>query len=78
MVTVVKVVRRKVVDRRSRAQRWRDAADELVQLQAEYQTWFDVMPPGGSDATREALEAICDMDLSDLENFEAPTGFGRD
>ena len=76
---VVKVVvRRKAADRRSRAQRWRDAVDELVQLQAEYQEWLEVMPAGGSEATREALEAICEVDLSELEGIEAPVGFGRD
>lgn len=74
----VKVVRCQPADRRSRKQRWEDAVVELVELQAEYQTWLDTMPPGGSEATREALEALCEVDLSELEGIEAPTGFGRD
>lgn len=73
----VKVVTRKPKDRRSRGQRWQDAVAELVELQGEYQGWLDALPEGGSEATREALEAICSIDLSDLE-VEPPRGFGRD
>src|SRR3954447_25538425 len=35
---------RRPADHRSRAKRWRDTVDELVQLQAEYQAWFDALP----------------------------------
>ena len=74
-----KVVVRKLVDRRSRPQRWRDAVETLVELQQEYQEWFDNLPEaGGSEATREALENICALDLSELEDTEPPKGFGRD
>jgi hypothetical protein len=29
-------------------------------------------------ATAEALRAICDLDLSDLQSIVLPRGFGRD
>ncbi len=70
---------RKAVDRRSRPQRWNEAVTALLQLQAEYQDWLDNLPEqGGSEATREALEAICEFDLSELESITPPRGFGRD
>ena len=70
---------RKPADRRSRPQRWRDAVDELVALQAEYQTWLDGLPEGLQDsATAEALKTVCDLDLSELDGIEPPRGFGRD
>lgn len=74
---LIKVVIRKPTDRRSRAQRWADAAQELLDLQAEYQEWLDNLPDGGSEATREALATVCDLDLSMLE-IDPPKGFGRD
>src|SRR5271166_1815694 len=73
-----KIKYRKPADRRSRPQRWRDAVAELVELQADYQTWLDVLPENLADgATAEALRAICDLDLSQLE-IDPPRGFGRD
>jgi hypothetical protein len=74
-----KIKYRKPADRRSRPQRWRDAVAELVELQGDYQTWLDAQPPNLADnATAEALRAICEFDLSELENLEPPRGFGRD
>ena len=35
---------RRAADRRSRAQRWRDAVAELVALQAEYAQWLKALP----------------------------------
>jgi hypothetical protein len=64
---------RKPADRRSRPQRWREAVAELIELQGEYQAWL----LEGS-ATAEALRAVCDLDLSELESVEPPRGFGRD
>ena len=29
-------------------------------------------------STAEALRAVCDIDLSDLDSVEPPRGFGRD
>lgn len=70
---------RRPQDRRSRPQRWRDAVQTLVDLQAEYQEWLDSMPDGlRESAVAEKLEAICGYDLGDLEALEPPRGFGRD
>ena len=70
---------RKPIDRRGRPQRWRDAVAELQDLQDEYQAWFDALPQNMADsATAEALRAICDLDLSELESIVPPRGFGRD
>ena len=74
-----KVKYRKPADRRSRPQRWRDAVAELMELQADYQTWLDALPENLADSTTaEALRAICDYDFSELESLEPPRGFGRD
>jgi hypothetical protein len=70
---------RKPVDRRSRLQRWRDVVAELQDLQDEYQTWLEALPQNMADsAIAEALRAICDLDLSELESIVPPRGFGRD
>jgi hypothetical protein len=62
-----KVKYRKATDRRSRPQRWHDAVAELVELQADYQSWLDALPENLADgAMAEALRAICEFDLSDL------------
>ena len=66
-------------DHRSRIQRWRDAVAELATLQAHYAAWLDALPPNLQDgATAEALQAICELDLSELQAVEPPRGFGRD
>ena len=70
---------RRPADRRSRPQRWRDAVAELVTLKDEYALWLDTMPAQLRDnSTGEALQAIVDLDLSELEAIEPPRGFGRD
>ncbi len=70
---------RKPADRRSRPQRWRDAVANLVELQEEYQSWLDALPEGLQDSpTAEALRAVCELDLSELQEVEPPRGFGRD
>jgi hypothetical protein len=70
---------RRPVDRRSRAQRWQQAVAELVALQDDYRTWLNALPQNlEASATAEALRAICDLDLSDIESVEPPRGFGRD
>jgi hypothetical protein len=69
----------KPVDRRSRVQRWHNAVAELQASQSEYQTWLDAMPQNMVDSgTADALIAICDLDLSELESIVPPRGFGRD
>ena len=66
-------------DRRSKARRWSDAVQELVDLQAEYQAWLDSLPENlESSAVAERLEAICDLDVDSLQDLEPPRGFGRD
>jgi hypothetical protein len=66
-------------DRRSRAQRWREAVAELVALQGEYLDWLDTLPDSLKwSATGDALRAICDLDLSEIESLVPPRGFGRD
>jgi hypothetical protein len=53
---------RRPADRRSRAQRWRDAVAELVTLQEDYRAWLDSLPENlAESATAEALRAICEL-----------------
>jgi hypothetical protein len=69
----------KPVDRRSRPRRWHDAVAELMELQADYQTWLDTLPENLADtATADRLRMICELDLSELASAEPPRGFGRD
>jgi hypothetical protein len=51
----------------------------LVDLQAEYAAWLEALPANLRDsATAETLQAICDLDLGELQAIEPPRGFGRD
>jgi hypothetical protein len=64
---------------RGRARRWRDAVAELAALQAEYVEWLETLPDTLQDTTTaDALRAIADLDLSELEAIDPPKGFGRD
>ena len=64
---------------RSRPQRWRAAAGELLALQAEYAAWLAALPASLQDSpTAHALQAIVDLDLDDLATIEPPRGYGRD
>ena len=66
-------------DRRSRVQRWRDAVAELTTVQAQCVAWLEALPNSlHESATAEALQEICDLDLSELQAVEPPRGFGRD
>ena len=70
---------RRPQDRRSWPQRWQDAVQTLLDLQAEYQDWLDNLPDGlQASVVAEKLKAICEHDLGDLEALEPPRGFGRD
>ena len=70
---------RRPADRRSRIQRWNDTIDGLAELQAEYAAWLNALPANQQDsATAEALRAIVELDLSELQAIEPPRGFGRD
>jgi hypothetical protein len=76
---VVRVRYRRPADRRSRPQRWDDAVAELLALQAEFVAWHDALPEGFRDtATAEALRAIAELDLTELQAIIPPRGFGRD
>src|SRR3974377_806821 len=67
------------LDHRSRAKRWRDAVSELTTLQGQYAAWLEALPENLQEsATAEALHAICDLDLTELEAIVPPRGFGRD
>lgn len=70
---------RRPQDRRSRPQRWHEAVRTLLDLQDEYQGWLDNLPDSlQASALAQKLEAICDLDLAELESVEPPRGFGRD
>jgi hypothetical protein len=70
---------RRPVDHRSRAKRWNDNVAALVASQNEYAAWLESLPDNLQDgATAEALQAICDLDLSELQAIVPPRGFGRD
>ena len=70
---------RRPADRRSRIQRWNDTIAAAVDLQAEYADWLEALPDNQQDsALAEALRAIVELDLSELQAIEPPRGFGRD
>ena len=70
---------RRPADHRSRARRWNDSVTALVELQAEYAAWLENLPDSLQDtATAEALRAICELDLTELQAIIPPRGFGRD
>ena len=64
---------RRPLDHRSRAKRWRDAVSELTTLQGHYAAWLEALPENLQDsATAEALHAICDLDLTELQAIVPP------
>jgi hypothetical protein len=70
---------RRPADHRSRARRWDDAVAALTKLQAEYDAWLQSLPNNLQDtATGEALRAMSELDLSELQAILPPRGFGRD
>jgi len=70
---------RRPADHRSRARRWHDTVVELTALQAQYVAWRDALPANLQDsALADALQAICDLDLTELQAIDPPLGFGRD
>jgi hypothetical protein len=65
--------------RRTRTQRWQDAVAELIAVQTECDAWLQALPNSLQESvTAEALQAISDLDLTDLQAIEPPRGFGRD
>jgi hypothetical protein len=70
---------RRLLDHRSRAERWCDAVSELTFLHPQYAAWLEALPENLHDsALAEALQAICDLDLTELQAIVPPRGFGRD
>jgi hypothetical protein len=70
---------RRPADHRSRARRWDDTVAELTNLQAQYAAWLQNLPDNLQDtATAEALRAISELDLGELQAIVPPRGFGRD
>ena len=70
---------RRPADRRSRIQRWNDTIAAAVDPQVEYAEWLDALPDNQRDsALADALRAIVEFDLSELQAIEPPRGFGRD
>jgi hypothetical protein len=70
---------RRPADRRSRTQRWNDTIAALATLRAEYAIWLEALPDNQRDGTTtEALQAIVELDLSELQTIKPPRGFGRD
>jgi hypothetical protein len=75
----VVIRKRRPVDRRSRLQRWDDATNTLLTRQAECVAWLTALPDSLRDTpTAEALEAIADIDFTDLTEIKPPRGYGRD
>jgi hypothetical protein len=69
----------RATDRRSRPQRWRDAVNELLMIQTTYANWLTALPDGlRASSIAESLEAIVELDLTDLAEIELPRGYGRD
>ena len=65
--------------RRSRPQRWRDAVATLLAVQRECEAQLQALPDHLQDsATADALQAICDLDLGDLEDIEPPRRYRAD
>jgi hypothetical protein len=70
---------RRALDHRGRARRWTDHVVGLVEAQVEYAAWLENLPDNLRDSPlAEALQAICDLDLTELQAIEPPRGFGRD
>ena len=66
-------------EQRSRARRWHDAVAELAALQGLYAAWLEALPENlHASPTAEALQAICDLDLAEIQDISPPRGFGRD
>ena len=73
------VVRMRRPADRGRARRWHDAVAQLTELQSQYAVWLEALPDNLQDgATADALRAICELDLTELQATEPPRGFGRD
>ena len=51
----------------------------MPSCEAEYTAWLESLPANLQEtATAAALQAICELDLGELQTIEPPHGFGRD
>ena len=56
-----------------KGERWQDAVRTLLDLQDEYQGWLDNLPDNLLEsALAHKLQAICALDLAELESVEPP------
>ena len=70
---------RRPQDRRSKPQRWRDAVEVILTLQADYREWFDNLPENLLvTSLGDKLQAITELDLESLQAIDPPRGYGRD
>ena len=66
-------------DRRTRPQRWRAAAAELLVLQEQYGDRYANLPESLQDtALAHKLTAVCALDIAAIVHIELSRGFGRD
>lgn len=50
-----------------------------MRLRAEYAGWLEALPEATRDgAMGEALQAVVDVDLTEIATVQLPRGFGRD
>ncbi len=62
-----------------RPTRWFAAVAALVDLQEQYRTWLENLPPNlESSRLANKLQAIAELDLEVLQAVDPPRGFGRD
>jgi DNA-directed RNA polymerase subunit RPC12/RpoP len=77
----------------SKTERWseasriaREAIEELIEIQSDYEYWRDNLPEGLAEGpTAELLSEVCDLDLNtaieiieEADEIALPKGFGRD
>ena len=62
-----------------RPQRWAAAVSTLVAVQEAYRGWLDNLPANFEGSRlAEKLQAICEIDLEELQTIDPPRGYGRD
>jgi hypothetical protein len=70
---------RRPADSRGLGRQWSNGIAALATAQERYAAWLASLPANlEHGATAEALRAICELDLSELQAIEPPRGFGRD
>jgi hypothetical protein len=63
----------------SRTERWATAVATLLAVQEEYRGWLDNLPANlEGSRLADKLQAICELDLEELQAIDLPRGYGRD